>query len=400
MAPQRDGATHKRLLSLVPRGPEWSIDWEEIQGILPAAFAAMTECPQDPNYHGEGNVLIHTRMVVESLVVDPEWRDLQEAPEDPFGLTDDDRRSMLFWAAVLHDIGKPECTVLDEDGRYTSKGHSRIGAQMARRFLWKAGSPFHWREALCGIIQAHQVPFWLLERENAERLSVELSYNCNTQDLCLHAKHDALGRICEDQTAILESVELARMHFADLACLGRSRKFSNDASRIEFLKRDDRYIDYVAHEDYTCEVIMMSGLPGAGKDTWISKCTADFPVVSLDAIRIEMGIKPTGNQGAVIQEARERAREHLRAGQDFVWNATNITRNMRDPILSLFREYGARTRIVYVEADHDSHLRQNAARQASVPEAVIQKLLRKLEPPTRGDAHDVEFVVPTARARG
>jgi hypothetical protein len=52
----------------------------------------------------------------------------------------------------------------------------------------------------------------------------------------------------------------------------------------------------------------MSGLPGAGKDSYIKKYLPGLPVISLDDIRVSMHIDPTdktGN-GHVIQTAKNR----------------------------------------------------------------------------------------------
>jgi len=144
--------------------------------------------------------------------------------------------------------------------------------------------------------------------------------------LCLHAKADALGRVCQDQQSILEHVSLAALTFQEAGCFNTQFAFANDESRVAFFELEDRDPHYKAHEDFECTVTVMSGLPGAGKDTWIAPQRPDHPVVSLDLIRIELGISASDNQGHVIQAAHERAREYLRAGTDFVWNATNVTR--------------------------------------------------------------------------
>ena len=73
----------------------------------------------------------------------------------------------------------------------------------------------------------------------------------------------------------------------------------------------------------------MSGLPGAGKDTWIARHAPDLPVISLDMIRRELKVTPADDQGAVAALAKSRARELLRRQQSFIWNATNITRALR-----------------------------------------------------------------------
>ncbi len=372
--------SYAMLLSLVPKQPHWKINWDEIWALSPA-FPKLDECPQDSIYHAEGDVGTHTRMVVEALVSDPQWRRL-----------DDDDRAMLFWTACFHDIGKPATTLHEEDGRITSRGHSRVGAAIARELLWYAEAPFDWREKICGLIASHQLPFWLIERPDPARLAIETSWQCRPDFLCLHATADAIGRICEDQRQILENVELARATFEEVDCLKKPFEFANDESRIAFIEKEDRDPYYKAHEDFRCEVTVMSALPGTGKDTWISNHLQDLPVVSMDEIREEIGIKPTANQGKVIQATYERAKEHLRDKQDFVWNATNVTKLTRGKVLRLLRDYNARIHIVYLEVSPATLLKQNKNRSRSVPDSVIHNLARKLEPPTLLEGHRVSYV--------
>lgn len=104
-------------------------------------------------------------------------------------------------------------------------------------------------------------------------------------------------------------------------------------------------------------------------------------MVSHDAIRRELGAEPTGAQGAVIALARDRAKSYLRAGADFAWNATNLTRAIRAPLLELFDDYRARIEIVHLETSADELWRRNRQRSAHVPEAAISHLLDRWEPP-------------------
>ncbi|MEM1047856.1 MAG: AAA family ATPase [Pseudomonadota bacterium] len=373
--------THEVLLSLVPAAPSWTLDWDAIWSLWPE-LPTLDTCPQDPVHHAEGDVGIHTRMVVEALVGDPDWQTLTF-----------DNRTAVFWAAILHDVGKPAVTVHEEGGRITSRGHSRVGAAIARKLLWQAEAPFFWREAVCGLIGHHQVPFWLIERPDPLRLVIETSWRCRPDHLCLHAKADALGRTCADKAALLDNVGLAALAFEEAECLNRPFAFANDESRVVFFERNDRDPRYAAHEAFKCTVTVMSGLPGSGKDTWIAQNRPDQPVVSLDLIREELGIAATDNQGRVIQAAQERAREHLRAGRDFIWNATNVTRQNRARVLRLFRDYAARIELVYLEPAPDRLYRQNRDRPDAVPDAVIDHLAAKLEPPEEWEAHDVIRVV-------
>jgi predicted kinase len=160
-----------------------------------------------------------------------------------------------------------------------------------------------------------------------------------------------------------------------------------------YFRKKDRDPDYLAFDDTNCEVIVMSGLPGAGKDHWITTNAPDWPVVSLDVIRREMKFATRENQGPVVARARESAREYLRRKQSFIWNATNISRQMREHCISLCAAYNARVRIVYVEAGAERLAEQNGAREFNVPPDVINRLLARWEPPDLTEAHQVELIV-------
>ncbi len=124
---------------------------------------------------------------------------------------------------------------------------------------------------------------------------------------------------------------------------------------------------------------------------WPDITRAGFPEVSLDAIRGELDVDATDNQGTVIQAAREQCRGHLRVSQSFAFNATNITRQTRGRWIELFADYQARVEIVYVEPPVATILAQNKRRTEPVPEKLIARLLEKLEPPTITEAHSLIF---------
>jgi hypothetical protein len=146
----------KALTAFCPKPPDWNIDWEGIDKAF-SWIQRLRSCPQDSIYHQEGDVWIHTRMVVESLAALDSWRTLP-----------DNERFILFTAALLHDVAKPSCTRLDQ-GRVTSKGHSQRGAIDTRRLLWEMEAPFAVREQICALVEHHQAPFHLIERDDAAR---------------------------------------------------------------------------------------------------------------------------------------------------------------------------------------------------------------------------------------
>lgn len=343
---------------------------------------ALRDCPQDPVHHAEGNVWIHTGMVLEALAADTRFSSLDERAGD-----------VLWAAAVLHDVAKPETTEVQANGRVTAKGHSARGALRARRILWELGMPFALREEACGLIRYHQVPFYLIEREDAERIAAAISMVARCSLLALLAEADIRGRICADQGAVLDNIALFGEFCREQGCWEGARQFPSPLARFEYFQKPDRAIGYAAHDTTVTEAVVMCGMPGAGKDTWIQENLADWPVVSLDRLREEMGVEAGDNQGAVVQAAKERAREYLRRREPFVWNATNLSRSLRGQVVQLLTAYGARVKLVYVEAPVTALFAQNRSRDRVVPPAVMERLLGKWEVPDAGEAHEVVYCV-------
>jgi predicted kinase len=139
--------------------------------------------------------------------------------------------------------------------------------------------------------------------------------------------------------------------------------------------------------------VLTSGLPGAGKDAYVREHLGHWPVVSVDDVRQELDVDPKDDQGTVVNRARDLAREHLRQGRSFVWNATNLSRQLRHGCIRLFGDYAARVRIIYLEVPEAVLFEQNRRRAAVVPQKVIAHLLDRWEVPDRTEAHEVQHVV-------
>ena len=361
-----------------PAPPVWGVDWpaltEEFEWIR-----AMYDCPQDPVFHAEGTVWTHVRMVCEALAGLEEFRDLPVF-----------ERQILFAAVLLHDVAKPACT-RHEDGRITSRGHSQRGAIAARRILWELGMDFTAREQVCALVRYHQSPFHLINRPDAQRLAFLISQTARCDLLTLLAKADAFGRECADKADLLTQIELFGEYCHEHGCLHVPKQFPSTHSRFLYFRTAGRDPGYLAHESARCEVTVMSGLPGSGKDTWIERHAPQLPQISLDAIREETGAEHTGNQGTVVQAARGKARAFLRSGENFIWNATNVSREIRTQVVDLLAAYDARIRIVYVEASHDPLFARNRGRDSVIPTSAIARMMDRWEVPDPTEAQQVEW---------
>jgi len=65
---------------------------------------------------------------------------------------------------------------------------------------------------------------------------------------------------------------------------------------------------------------------------------------------------------------------------------------MRRGLISLLSNYGAKSRIVYVEAPWEELHRRNRSRAYPVPESIIDRLATRLEMPSLTEAHRVDYV--------
>lgn len=338
-------------------------------------------CPQEPEFHGEGDVATHTAMVLDALAEDPR-----------FWALDSDTRSIVATAAALHDIGKPATTRI-ENGRIRQPGHARRGEILTRVQLWRSGVPAGPRERIANLVRFHLQPFHLLDRDRPTERLFHASWACHGMEtLLLLARADAAGRISATRDELIERVELARLLAEEHATVDAPFDFASDHSRVQWFRRPERDPRHELHDDTEFEVILMSGLPASGKDHWVAQHRPELPVVSLDQLRVELGIAPTQNQGPIRQAAKERARVHLRASQPFVWNATNLSRRVRRQCLDLFLAYGARVHIVAIEAPPEVIEQRNKGRSRPVPEAAIDRMMTNWEAPDLTEAHRVTFV--------
>ncbi|MGE8313132.1 MAG: AAA family ATPase, partial [Pseudomonas protegens] len=331
----------QQLRQLVPE-PGRDMDTAACLSAIPA-LARLADTPQDPIYHAEGDVWIHTRLVVEALLAQPAY---QQASAE--------QRFVLFFAALLHDIAKPDTTVIDKDtGRIGQPGHSRRGAVDARLLLWRAGVPFELREQICRIIAVHQVPFFALQGDRSGRspefLLHKLSWELPLWMLCAVAEADMQGRDYAGKADVLDAIELWRELAQEEGCLHGPRAFADDYTRIQYLRGARVHPDYPLHAPQGSSVVMLSGLPASGKDTWTAQHHPELPVVSFDDARQALGLRHGQNEGAAAHYAIDRAKALLREHKPFVWNSTHLSAQMRNRTLDLLYGYGAQVEILYLE---------------------------------------------------
>lgn len=382
------------LLHLVSQAVKQNIDWRGIENALSSFVIPMSQTEQNPAFHAEGDVWTHTKMVCGELVKLGDFHDLPE-----------DQQQAAFLAALLHDIGKIPTTRW-EDGRWTAPNHSLVGSKMARQFLWLdmglCGTPdkMEFRETVCNLIRYHSFPPHAIDDPDGKRKLIAIAANgelCplfSIELLCILCQADTLGRVCQEEQDLVhmaEQVQLCREFAKESGCYDGPFSFPSAHTQYSYLAGKDIAPEVELYDDTWGEVILMSGLPGTGKDTWIQEYYPGLPMISLDGIRKEMKISPTDNQSKVLEIARERARELLRKKQPFVWNATNLSPMVRGKQIKLFTQYHASTRIIYLETDWAEQLRRNVGRPDAVSEQAIFHMMEELVLPEMKEAHRVQW---------
>ncbi|MBB1594435.1 AAA family ATPase [Achromobacter sp. UMC46] len=361
-------------------------DYEACLAAFPALELAKTT-PQDPRYHGEGDVWTHTKMVVEALLALPQYQAAARADQE-----------VAFLAALLHDVAKHSTTVIDPvTGAIGQPGHSRKGAIDARIALWDAGVPFAVREAVCRLIAVHQVPFFALEGsrrgKTPEFIVRELSWHVDISLLAMLAEADMRGRICPDGPRVLDNIALFCELARDERCFGQPRAFADAHTAVSYFRGADVHPDYPLFQEPGSQVIVMSGLPASGKNTWVSRHHPELPVISFDDAREELGLRHGKNEGMVAHLAIDRARELLRCKAPFVWNATHLSELMRKKTLDLLYSYHAQVELVYLEQPRAELLRRNTRRDTSLSNKTLTGMLHRWDLPLPTEAHRVTYAV-------
>jgi len=123
-------------------------------------------CRQPPQFHPEGDVFVHTRLMLSLLPADASLP--------------------LILSVLLHDIGKPATATFDEEvGRIRFNGHAELGAEMAERILRRLKfSNAVIEAAVAGV--ANHMRFMHVQEMRASRLKRFMARETFPDELQLH----------------------------------------------------------------------------------------------------------------------------------------------------------------------------------------------------------------------
>jgi tRNA nucleotidyltransferase (CCA-adding enzyme) len=141
---------------------------------------ALIGCPQDPQWHPEGDVWTHTLEVMDAFVREREgdpWEDL-----------------VVGFACLCHDFGKP-ATTRHEDGRIRSLGHESAGEPPTRSFLERMTRQTALADEVVPLVRHHLKPRQLFDAKASDAAVRRLADKVGRIDrLARVARADAAGR--------------------------------------------------------------------------------------------------------------------------------------------------------------------------------------------------------------
>jgi poly(A) polymerase len=146
------------------RGLDLLVETGLIRHVVPEVLD-LIGCEQPPQWHPEGDVFVHTRLMLEMLRPEPSLE--------------------LCLAVLLHDIGKPATFAVDPDGRIRFNGHDAVGAQMAEEILRRLRYPNDTIAAVREIVATH-MQFMHVQQMRTAKLKRFMARATFDDDLELH----------------------------------------------------------------------------------------------------------------------------------------------------------------------------------------------------------------------
>jgi tRNA nucleotidyltransferase (CCA-adding enzyme) len=146
---------------------------------------ALAATPQDPEWHPEGNVFIHTAHCCDAMARLEGWQN-----------TDRESQIVYMLATLAHDFGKPSTTqqvIREGRARIISPRHDEEGGPITARFLERIHAPRAIQERVIPLVVHHLAHLQTITDRSVRRLAKRLEPE-NINGLCLVMTADHMGR--------------------------------------------------------------------------------------------------------------------------------------------------------------------------------------------------------------
>ena len=148
LPPERVNGEFKKLFlkSDTPSIGIQALDDMNVLGRYYPEIAALKHTSQRDDYHAEGNVYIHTKMVIDRAAeVIKRFPDVKD-------------KTIIMFAALAHDFGKPATTKISDQGVPVQPGHEQAGVEPTQEFLDKLTNESDIVDNVLFIVENHLLP--------------------------------------------------------------------------------------------------------------------------------------------------------------------------------------------------------------------------------------------------
>ena len=350
----------------------------------------MRSTEQNPKYHAEGNVLNHTLLVL------GEFYELAGQ-----GILSESEKEVLYWAALLHDIGKPSVTHWD-GFTWRARGHEAAGIPIARNILMqqKDISPFQ-RQRILDLVKWHHLPLQMGLKQAPISAYENVAFQTDIRLLSLFALMDLQGRICENASQIQDllynfteiivpkilqtwgSFQEIQTRFHACCPLIKNQIWSalqaQQNDRIFSLLSTGRLLS-----SPRCKCLISVGVPRSGKSRFIQQAYKGFPTYH------ETGLGTM--EGKLSQGLKDFLSTHLSYGQTVVVDGCHLDVRMRRKIADFVRRYDTEIQYLYFERSLSEILKLNTHSVLPLDSHLLKEAYAKLLKPHPWEAHGIEIV--------
>lgn len=160
---------------------------DEILSEMFPEFAALKTTTQNPDWHPEGNVFVHTMMVIDA------------AAELKSRLNSDEDKKILMLSALCHDLGKA-VTTFEKNGRIVSPMHEQKGIPITQEFINRIAIPESYHKPILDLVREHLRPtqLYLAKDKVSNNAIIRLIRRVNIDLLLLVSAADHFGRLTQD----------------------------------------------------------------------------------------------------------------------------------------------------------------------------------------------------------
>lgn len=139
------------------------------------------------------------------------------------------------------------------------------------------------------------------------------------------------------------------------------------------------------------KLIMLIGLPAAGKSTWSSKymeCYKNTELISSDSIREEVfgDVNDQSHNAKVFNIVHKRVVAAIKSGKDAILDATSLSRKRRIHFIKSIPE--CEVRAIVFAIPFEECCKRNAARERVVPQSAMERMYRSFQPPHYAEGFD------------